>query len=166
LPETQKRVIVQTSAPELDAGFQREWSMNSYLRGAHLGRAMVMLLATAGCAQAPASPPVRYADIGSGRLKALDLRLPFVIEFQAGDRLPVDFEFSSEDFELEPARPAMTLVAKQHCYVRFGADGVRVSLDPTNFPDKGGKPGSFRFGLKAVRGEPAKLDVGIATPQR
>jgi hypothetical protein len=140
--------------------------MNSYLRRAHwgsLGGVVAVLLATAGCAQPPPATPVRFADLGSGRLKSLDLRVPFVIEFQAGDRLPVDFEFSSEDFELEPARPAMTLIAKQHCYVRFAEDGVRVSLDPNHFPDKGKKPGSFRFGLKVVRGEPAKLDLGIAT---
>jgi hypothetical protein len=142
--------------------------MNSYLRllrWASLGPVVVLLLASTGCAQTPApTTPIRYADLGQS--KGFDFRVPFVVEFQAGDRLPVDFEFKSDDFELEPARPAMTLVAKQHCYVRFAADGVRVSLDPQHFPDKGKTPGSFRFGLRVNRGEPAKLDVGIATPRR
>jgi hypothetical protein len=146
--------------------------MKSYLRLARLrglkslGPVVVLLLASAGCAQTSvATTPMRYAELGHGKAPP-DLRVPFVVEFQAGERLPIDFEFKSDDFELEPARPTMALVAKQHCYVRFSTDGVRVSLDPQNFPDKGKTPGSFRFGLRVVRGEPAKLDVGIATPRR
>src|SRR6187549_1225171 len=143
--------------------------MSEYLRLAHLGslgRVVVILLATAGCAGTSAAPtPIRYADIGSGRLPSLDMRAPFVIEFQAGDSLPVNFELTGEDFELSPAHPTMTLVAKQHCFVRFSADGIRSSLDPRNF-DKPKTPGTFRIGLNARRGEPAKLDVIIATPRR
>ena len=142
--------------------------MNGYLRLAHLGspgHVVVLLLATAGCAGTAATPtPIRYADLGHSA--SLDLRPPFVIEFQAGDQLPVDFDFTSEDFELSPAHPTMTLVAKQHCFVRFSAEGVRASLDPHNFEQKPKTPGSFRFGLKVLRGEPGKLDVGIATPRR
>jgi len=131
-----------------------------------LGHVLLLLLATAGCAQtAVPAAPVRLTDLGSGRLKSFELRVPFVVEFQAGDQLPVDFDFSSEDFELKPARPAMTLVAKQHCFVLFSAEGIRTSLDPRNFP-KGKTPGSFHLGLHVERGEPAKLDVGIATPRR
>jgi hypothetical protein len=142
--------------------------MNRFLRGVYLGSlgpVVVLLLATAGCAGTAVAPtPIRYADLGHS--PALDLRVPFVVEFQAGDQLPVDFAFASEDFELSPAHPALTLVAKQHCFVRFAADGVRSSLDARNFDQKPKRPGSFHFGLKVLRGEPAKLDVGIATPQR
>jgi hypothetical protein len=141
--------------------------MNGYLRWAHLGslgHVVVLLLATVGCAGTAATPtPIRYADLGHS---PFDLRAPFVVEFQAGDQLPVDFDFTSEDFELSPAHPTMTLIAKQHCFVRFSADGVRASLDPRNFEQKPKTPGSFRFGLKVLRGEPAKLDVAIATPRR
>ena len=140
--------------------------MNEHLRVAHLGALAVILLATAGCAGAVAPTPIRFADLGSGHLKSLDFRVPFVVEFQAGDSLPVDFDFSSEDFELSPARPTMTLVAKQHCFVRFSAEGIRSSLDPRNFDQKPKTPGTFRFGLKVLRGEPPKLDVAIATPRR
>jgi len=143
--------------------------MNEHPRVARLGSlgsVVVILLATAGCAGTPApTTPIRFADLGSGRLESLDLRPPFVVEFQAGDRLPVDFDFTGEDFELSPAHPPMTLIAKQHCFVRFSADGIRSSLDPRNF-DKPKTPGTFRIGLNARRGEPAKLDVIIATPRR
>ena len=147
---------------------KRVWSMNEYLRFGRLGsQALVaaILLATAGCATSVTPTPIRYADLGSGRLASLDLRAPFVIEFQAGDSLPVNFELTSEDFELSPAHPTMMLVAKQHCFVRFSADGIRSSLDPKNF-DKPKTPGTFRIGLNAQRGQPAKLDVIIATPRR
>jgi len=144
--------------------------MNEHPRVARLGSlgsVVVILLATAGCAGTPApTTPIRFADLGSGRLESLDLRPPFVVEFQAGDRLPVDFDFTGEDFELSPAHPPMTLIAKQHCFVRFSAEGIRASLDPRNFGDKPKTPGTFRFGLKVLRGEPPKLDVAIATPRR
>jgi hypothetical protein len=122
------------------------------------------LLAATGCAAAVPPTPIRFADLGHS--PSFDFRVPFVIEFQAGDKLPVDFDFASEEFELSPAHPTMTLIAKQHCYVRFSADGIRSSLDPRNFDQKPKTPGTFHFGLKVLRGEPAKLDVGIATPRR
>jgi hypothetical protein len=128
-----------------------------------LAHGVVLLFAAAGCASAVPPTPIRYADLGHS---PIDLRVPFVVEFQAGDQLPVDFDFTSQDFELSPAHPTMTLIAKQHCYVRFSTDGVRSSLDPRDFEQKSKAPGSFRFGLKVLRGEPAKLDVGIATPRR
>jgi hypothetical protein len=104
--------------------------MNGYLRWAYwgsLGHVVVLLLATAGCAGTAATPtPIRYADLGHS--PSLDLRAPFVVEFQAGDQLPVDFEFTGEDFELSPAHPTMTLIAKQHCFVRFSPTAsVRAS---------------------------------------
>ena len=142
--------------------------MNGYLRWVHggsLGQLVVLLLATAGCAGTAATPtPIRFADLGHSA--SLDLRVPFVVEFQAGEQLPVDFDFAGEDFELSPAHPTMTLIAKRHCFARFSSEGVRVSLDPRNFDQKPKTPGSFHFGLKVLRGEPAKLDVGIATPRR
>jgi len=139
--------------------------MIGHLRWAHggsLAHVALLLFATAGCAGTVTPTPIRYADLGHS---PIDFHVPFVVEFQAGDQLPVDFDFNSQDFELSPAHPTMTLIAKQHCYVRFSSDGVRGSLDPRDFERKSKAPGSFRFGLKVVRGEPAKLDVGIATPR-
>ena len=142
--------------------------MNGELRLVQLrwmGRVSVLALAIAGCAGTAVTPtPIRYADLGHS--PSFDLRAPFVVEFQEGDQIPVDFEFASEDFALAPDHPAVTLIAKRHCFVRFSADGVRASIDPQNFEQKPRTPGSFRFGLKVLRGEPAKLDVAIATPRR
>lgn len=143
--------------------------MNEYPGVARLlsvGHMAVILFAGAGCAGSQAAtPPIRYADLGHAG-QALDLRGPFVIQFEAGERLPVNFDFSSEDFELTPAHPNLELVAKHRCFVRFSSEGVRASLDPTKFGDKPKTPGSFRFGLNVRRGEQAKIDVAIATPRR
>jgi hypothetical protein len=142
--------------------------MNEYPRATRLlsmGRVAVIVSALAGCARTPAaSTPIRYGDLG--RSASLDVRGPFVVEFQAGDRVPVHFDFSGEDFELAPAHPEMELVAKHRCFVRFSAEGVRSSLDPRTFDGKPRTPGTFRFGLKVVRGQPAAVDVAIVTPRR
>jgi hypothetical protein len=144
--------------------------MMGFLRLSQFGlltSGLLISMAATGCASTPAATtPIRFSELGTGRVPPLALRVPFVIEFQAGDQLPVDFEFNSEDFELSPARPTMTLIAKQHCFVQFSNRGIRSSLDSHDFPDKGKKPGSFRLGLHVERGQPPKLDVGITTPRR
>jgi hypothetical protein len=56
--------------------------------------------------------------------------------------------------------------AKQLCFVRFGEDGIVVSLDGKNFDDKPKAPGSFRVGFNAKRDQPTKLEVVIVAPQR
>ena len=120
---------------------------------------------TQGCAHTPEPYRIRYADLGR-QIANYDARSPLVVEFQAGDRIPVNFAFTGEDFELAPARPALEFVAKRHCFVRFSQDGVRVSEDGVHFDEKPRRPGSFRFGLGAQRGEQPRLDVAIAMPQR
>ncbi|MFZ5895200.1 MAG: hypothetical protein ACOY0T_29335 [Myxococcota bacterium] len=127
----------------------------------------VLCLLVFGCASTPPAHHVRYADLGSGKLaNPFDGRAPLVVEFQAGDRVPVNFVFSGEDFALVPERPALELVAKHRCFVRFWKDGIRASLNPNDFETKPRQPGSFRLGLAAQRGEQPKLDVVIVTPRR
>ena len=86
--------------------------------------------------------------------------------FQPGDRLPVNFEFTGEDFEMQPQHPPLELVAKRHGFVRIGANGIRTSPDADHFDSKPSQPGSFRVGFGAVQGKPAKLDVVITAPRR
>lgn len=132
-------------------------------RGA-LGAACAAVL-IAGCASQPAPFVVRYADIRGG-LRDYKGKAPLVVEFQAGDRLPVNLQFSGEAFELESKARDLTLVAKKHCFVRFGEGGVRVSLDATSFDAKPRVPGSFFVGFHVVDAEPTRLDVRIVAPTR
>jgi hypothetical protein len=119
-----------------------------------------------GCAHAVAPRHVRYADINNGALQGYTGAEPLIIEFQPGDRLPVNFEFTGEDFELQPRHPSLELVAKQHGFLRISAKGIRVSRDPDHFDIKPSQPGSFRVGFSAAQGKPAKLDVAIVAPRR
>jgi hypothetical protein len=123
-------------------------------------------LTALGCAHSVTPRHVRYADINSGALQGYTGAEPLIIEFQPGDRLPVNFEFTGEDFELQPQHPSLELVAKRHGFVRISAKGIRTSPDPDHFDAKPSQPGSFRLGFGAAQGKPAKLDVVIAAPRR
>jgi hypothetical protein len=123
-------------------------------------------LTSFGCAHSPAPMRVRFADINHGALQGYTGAAPLLVEFQKGDRVPVNFELTGEGFELDPSHPALELVATQHCFLRVGSDGFRLGLDPDHLDDKPRKPGSFRIGFGAARGQPAKVEVVIAAPQR
>jgi len=117
-----------------------------------------------GCGHEAAPTHVRFADFDRGALKNYDGSHPLVIEFEPGERLPVNLDVSGEGFALDPQRPPLELVAKEHCFVRVGADGFRFSRDGVHF-DKPRQPGSFRVGLWKRRDEHARLDVIIVGPR-
>src|SRR4051812_9276729 len=100
--------------------------------------------ACAACGHDAAATHVRFADFDKGALRTYDGSGPLIIEFQAGERLPVNLEVSGEGFALEPQHPPLELVAKEHCFVRVGSDGFRVSRDGAHF-DKPRNPGTFRI---------------------
>lgn len=140
--------------------------MVDIVKGLRIGMGLgSLLLWTSGCASAEPLR-VRYVDIGSGAVKDYSGNAPLIVEFEKGDRLPVDFTFRGQDFEPVPAKLKLELVAKHHCFVRFDEDGIRVSLDGDNFDQKPRVPGSFRVGFNAQRDKPTKLDVVIVAPQR
>ena len=125
---------------------------------------VAVALASVGCGHEAAATRVRYADFGQGALKGYDGSRPLIIEFQAGERLPVNLEVDGEGFELEPRHPPLELVAKEHCFVRVAADGFRVSRDGVHF-DKPSQPGSFRIGFWSRPAQQTKLDVIIHGPR-
>ena len=84
-------------------------------------------LTTIGCAHAPAPMHVRYADIGKGGMKGFTGAQPLIIEFQPGERVPVNLDISGDDFVLDPPHPQLELVVKQHYFVRIDRDGFRTS---------------------------------------
>jgi hypothetical protein len=125
---------------------------------------LVTAWATTGCAHEAPALRVRFADVGRGAMKGYDGSRPLVIEFQPGDRLPVNLQVSGEGFELDPQGPPLALLAKEHCFLRVGSDGFRVSRDGEHF-DKPRTPGTFRVGLWSRPGEQARLDVIIVGPR-
>jgi hypothetical protein len=105
------------------------------------------------------------AQIGNGGLTRWTGKAPLIVEFQAGDHLPIHMELSSEDFALEPSTPALELVARRHCFVRFDDHGIRTSSDGQSF-DEPKQPGSFRIGLNASPGVPPRFDVIVHAARR
>jgi hypothetical protein len=120
--------------------------------------------ATVACGHEVAATHVRFADFGKGALKNYDGSRPLIVEFQAGERVPVNLQVSGEGFELAPQHPALEIVVTEHCFVRVDSDGFRISRDGQHF-DKPRTPGGFRVGFWSRPGQPGKLDVIIAGPR-
>jgi hypothetical protein len=108
---------------------------------------------------------VRYADMEKGAAKGYAGDRALVVEFQPGDRIPVAFNFDSQSFELSPV-PKFDVVAKEHCFVRFGRNGIRVSSDGEHFDEKPKTQGRFGVGLRSEIGHPTELAVSVQTPRR
>ena len=123
-------------------------------------------IAELGCTHSPMPMRVRYADIEKGAMKGFTGAQPLIIEFQPGERVPMNFEFTGGGFELEPQHPSLELVVKQHYFLRVDSDGLRLSPVPDHFDDKPKQQGSFRMGFWVDREQHAKVDVAIAAPRR
>jgi hypothetical protein len=130
-----------------------------------LALAFLLGFSLAGCASSPPPVHVRFSDIGTA-LASYHGQAPLIVEVQAGDRLPVDLDVRSDDFELAPAHPELVVVAKRHAFVRIDARGVRVSQDGKNFDAKPRRPGTFSVGFGAKTDMPPRLNVAITAPQR
>ena len=122
---------------------------------------VLLLLGCVGCAGRQAAPVVRYADVGHRAPQGLSL--PVVLQFEPGDRIPVELEFESQAFVLVPAHPALELVAKRRSFVRVDEDGLHGSLDG-DFDAKPEAPGSFRAGLE-VTPEHSRVHIRVVTPR-
>jgi hypothetical protein len=117
-----------------------------------------------GCASAPAPLRVSYAELQHPSARNYFER-PLVIEFNAGDRLPVELGFDGQFFALSPAQPALELVAKRHCFVRVDGSGFRTSFDGQDFDARPEQPGKFFAGLSITAEHGTKLVVKVETPR-
>jgi hypothetical protein len=115
-----------------------------------------------GCAGHPSAPVVRYADIVR-HAAPTGLHFPLVLQFEPGDRIPVELEFESQGFALTPERPALELVAKRRSFVLMDADGLHGSLDG-NFDEKVAVPGRFSAGLEVTTAHP-RVHIKVVTPR-
>jgi hypothetical protein len=117
-----------------------------------------------GCASSPAALRVTYAELLHPVPRNYFGR-PLVIEFNAGDRLPVELGFDGQLFALSPAQPALELVAKRHCFVRVDSSGFRMSFDGRDFEARPEQPGKFFAGLSITAEHGTKLVVKVETPR-
>ena len=128
-------------------------------------------LALLGCAGPNAvardAPTIEFEQLRAAPSSALAQQLgqpPYIIKFEAGEEIPVDFVLEStllatrdEDF---------VLIAKRDVYLLIRDDGPPVlSADGVQFEAK--KKNWFRFGFRVTKREPSSIDLGLGLhPER
>ncbi|HET7543802.1 MAG TPA: hypothetical protein VFK05_28215 [Polyangiaceae bacterium] len=108
--------------------------------------------------------PVRVSASTPGPWPPLREGQPLIIDFKAGDRIPVSLQVDGEIIETTPSPSTIWLTAKRDFSVRIRGSEIKTSLNGTNFEQKPAVPGHFQFGLEATREGGAKVVVRITTP--
>jgi hypothetical protein len=118
--------------------------------------------ALAGCSRPPPARYVRASELGrSGPLVAGE---PLVIEFEAGDTIPLHFSLDGAFVKSADDAPVIPLRVLRHFFLRIDKSGVTGSFDGKHFDDKPIRPGSFQVGFGASKGGPPEAHVAIRTP--
>lgn len=112
---------------------------------------------------------VMYADLQAGeRRAALEkiMRLPAVVAFKRGERIPVEFVLDSSMLEL--VRGDLELMAKRDFYLLLRADGgPLLSEDGVDFEAGDGPKNYFFFGFAVQRDAATSVKVAIGVrPER
>lgn len=126
---------------------------------------VIAALALGACAPAVEPLRVRAAELGTLPESARTPGRPLIIEFAAGDVIPIELSFEGDLLELTPKSPGLAFRAKQRFFVRMDGSGLAVSTDGVHFGERPKAPGSFRLGLSATR-EGTKVEVGVKMPSR
>ena len=129
----------------------------------HPSCSLILSLLLGACATAAPAQHLRFAD-AAGTGASIDWTRPIVLEFQAGDRLPVRISLADQLFELSPAAPQLQLVAKRRGFVRIEPGRVSASLSGDDFDLDPLSPGTFRFGLAVTR-QGSWLELAMTTPR-
>jgi len=87
-----------------------------------------------------------------------------IIEFKAGDRIPVSIQVDGEIIETTPNPSTVWLTAKRDFSVRMLGSELKTSLDGVHFDEKPAVPGRFQLGLEATREAGERVVVHITTP--
>jgi hypothetical protein len=120
-------------------------------------------LTSSGCAgagqAARGAQRVSYAELsGPQRQAAYEklTRVPVVIQFRRGERIPVELKLDSSLIELQA--PDLTLIAKRDFALLLRADGgPLLSTDGSNFTPS--EKNYFILGFNVTRDEPTSMRV-------
>jgi hypothetical protein len=116
-----------------------------------------------GCAHATVAPlRLRAGDWRPSSRPAPDQ--PVVLEFKAGDRIPVTVQVDGEIIETTPSSSTIWLTAKRDFSVRIRGSEIKTSLDGMHFDDKPAQPGQFQLGLGPTPEGGPKLSLHVTTP--
>ena len=141
--------------------------MSNRSRFHYYGCSMLLLAALSACAGpnqvARTATRLSIQELDTGDRAAVLSRLsrlPVVLHFQKGDRIPVHFTLDSEFAALE-VQP-WTLVAKRDFYLLLRADGMPLlSRDGVDFEAPRKNKNSFLFGFALEGQRPAELRIGL-----
>ena len=117
----------------------------------------------ASCVHTPLSP-VRVRASESTPWPPLREGQPLIIDYKAGERIPVSIQVDGEVVQTTPNPSTVWLIAKRDFSVRIQGAEIKTSLDGLHFDEKPSVPGHFQFGLKATREGGAQVVVQITTP--
>ena len=121
--------------------------------------AALLALPLTGCGpRMPSVTPVRLANLASAT------SLPMVIQFDEGDRIPIDVMLSGDLVSTEKAPQAPVLVVKKRFYLVIFEDGQpRISLDGKTL---GGARGSFAFGVGVDKEKGTKVNIHLTVVEK
>src|SRR6478609_448917 len=118
---------------------------------------------TMSCAQSTIAP-VRVSGNAPGPWPSIREGQPLIIDFKAGDRIPVSIQADGEVVETTPSPTIVWLTAKRDFSVRIRGMDIKTSLDGVHFDEKPAVPGHFQIGIGATREEGVKGVVRVTTP--
>jgi hypothetical protein len=116
-----------------------------------------------GCAPAGMAP-LRVAAGDVAAWPPLAPGQPLIVDFKAGQRIPVRIQVDGEIIETTPSPSIIWLTAKRDFSVRVRGSEIKTSLDGVHFDEKPAVPGSFQFGLHATRQDGVQVVVNVTTP--
>ncbi len=138
-------------------------------RGSRLSRwgaalsALGLCAALAGCASSPPARYVKSAEIGHLD-PPISMDQPLVIEFEAGDVIPLTFLLAGPFVESPKDAPPIPLRVTRHFFLRIDKSGLKSSVDGKSFDAKPVAPGQFQIGIGITKGEGPKATLSIRTP--
>ncbi len=119
-------------------------------------------LLTGGCAPAAVTPMRMPAS--AYRPSPELAKRPVILDFKAGDRIPVSIQIDGEIIETTPSPSQIWLTAKRDFSVRIRGSEIKTSLDGIHFDQKPASPGTFQLGLGPTPEGGPKISLHVTTP--
>ena len=125
--------------------------------------AAIACATTLSCAHSSLAP-LRVSANAPGPWPPLREGQPLIVDFKAGEKIPVSIQADGEVVETTPSPSTIWLTAKRDFSLRIRVAEIKTSLDGVHFDEKPAVPGHFQLGLEATREGGAKVIVRITTP--
>ncbi|MEZ4295716.1 MAG: hypothetical protein R3B70_12120 [Polyangiaceae bacterium] len=135
----------------------------SLSRGAVLAAAAACFALLPACAKPPEPQLVKAADVG--KMGALAMDRPIVIEFEEGQKIPVELVLDGPFLKTPDDLPPVELIVRRHFFLRVDGNGIKSSADGKSFDEKPARPGSFAVGVDITREKGVRGKIRVRAPQ-